>query len=197
LSNELIDIIASSEKLCKSIHLPFQSGSSKILANMNRHYTKESYLALVNRIKQAIPDVAISTDIIVGFPGETEEDFQDTLDIVREVEFNIAFTFVYSKRTGTPAAVLDEQITEEVSKERFDRLLKLVKDVGYKKSVAHIGKVMEALIEEKKEDSDRYTGRLGDGLLVHVKSERDIVGELVNVKITGGKTFYVVGDLVE
>jgi len=197
LSDELIKIIASSEKLCNSIHLPFQSGSSKILTKMNRHYTKESYLALVNRIKKAIPDVAITTDIIVGFPGETEEDFQDTLDIVREVEFDLAYTFVYSKRTGTPAAILDDQIPEDVSKERFDRLLKLVKDVGYKKSVALIGKVLEALIEEKKADSDRYTGRLGNGHLVHVKSDRDIVGELVNVKITGGKTFYVVGDLVE
>lgn len=196
-SDELIEIIATSDKLCKSIHLPFQSGSTDILIKMNRRYTKESYLALVSRIKEAIPDVSLSTDIIVGFPGETEEDFQHTLDIVRQVEFNIAFTFIYSKRTGTPAAVLEEQVPEAVAKERFDRLLELVKDVGYKKSVAHIGQVLEALIEEKNEDGDRYMGRLDDGHLVHVKSDHDIVGQLVNVKITAGKTFYVVGDLIE
>lgn len=197
LSEELIHVIASSDKFCKSIHLPFQSGSSRILKKMNRHYTKEGYLDLIKRIRTILPDVAISTDIIVGFPGETEEDFMDTLDIVREVEFNIAFTFIYSKRTGTPAAVLEDQIPESVSKERFDRLLNLLKEVGYKKSIAHVGKTLEALIEEKDEISGRYTGRLDDGHLVHVQSDRDIIGQLVNVHITAGKTFYVVGDLVE
>jgi tRNA-2-methylthio-N6-dimethylallyladenosine synthase len=196
-SDELIDVIASSDKLCKSIHLPFQSGSSAILKKMNRHYTKESYLALVERIKKAMPDISLSTDIIVGFPGETEEDFQDTLDVVQHVEFNIAFTFIYSKRTGTPAAVLEEQVPEAVAKERFDRLLEVVKAVGYKKSIAHVGKVVEALIEEKNTDGQRYMGRLDDGHLVHVNSDHDIIGQLVKVKITSGKTFYVVGDLVE
>lgn len=126
LSDELIETMAVTPKVCHHIHLPLQSGSSRILKLMNRHYTKESYLELVKKIRKRMPDAALTTDIIVGFPGETEEDFNDTMDVVREAEFDSAYTFIYSKREGTPAASMAGQIPEEVTKERFDRLLKQV-----------------------------------------------------------------------
>ena len=123
LSDELIEVMAHSKKICKHLHLPVQSGSTDVSKKMNRRYTKEQYLLLVEKIKKAIPDISLTTDIIVGFPGETEEDFQETLDVVRKVRYDSAFTFQYSKRTGTPAAVLEDQISPEVMKDRFDRLL--------------------------------------------------------------------------
>jgi tRNA-2-methylthio-N6-dimethylallyladenosine synthase len=196
LSDELIQVIASSNKFCKSIHLPFQSGSTDILTKMNRKYTKESYLALVARIKKAMPDIAITTDIIVCFPGETEADFEDTLDVLRQVEYDSAFTFIYSKRTGTPAAVLNEQIEECVIKERFNRLLKVVNTIANKKSLAHIGQVHEVLIEEKNSQQEgMYTGRLDNGHIVHVTGTEDLIGKISKVKIIDGKTFYLVGEL--
>lgn len=124
LSDELIEVMGKSKKICKHLHLPVQSGSSKILKKMNRHYTKEQYLELVEKIRRSVPDVSLTTDIIVGFPGETEEDFEETMDIVRKVRYDSAFTFIYSKRTGTPAAVMEDQVPEDVVKNRFDRLLK-------------------------------------------------------------------------
>ena len=123
LSDELIEVMGKSKKICKHLHLPVQSGSSKILKKMNRHYTKEQYLELVEKIRRSVPDVSLTTDIIVGFPGETEEDFEETMDIVRKVRYDSAFTFIYSKRTGTPAAVMEDQVPEDVVKNRFDRLL--------------------------------------------------------------------------
>ena len=125
LSDELIDVMTHSKKVCRQLHLPLQSGSSRLLKIMNRHYTKESYLELAAKIKKAMPDIALTTDIIVGFPGETEEDFEDTMDVVEQVKYDSAFTFIYSKRTGTPAAAMEDQVPEEVVKARFDRLLKL------------------------------------------------------------------------
>ena len=126
LSDELIEVMGKSKKICKHLHLPVQSGSSKILKKMNRHYTKEQYLELVEKIRRSVPDISLTTDIIVGFPGETEEDFEETMDIVRKVRYDSAFTFIYSKRTGTPAAVMEDQVPEDVVKNRFDRLLKEV-----------------------------------------------------------------------
>lgn len=130
LSDELIEVMKHSKKICRHLHLPVQSGSSRILQKMNRRYTKESYLELVRKIKEAIPDISLTTDIIVGFPGETEEDFEETMDVVRKVRYDSAFTFIYSKRTGTPAAIMEDQVPEEIVKERFDRLLAEVQKIS-------------------------------------------------------------------
>ena len=130
LSDELIQVMKNSEKICRHLHLPLQSGSSRILKLMNRRYDKEQYLTLVEKIRSAVPDISLTTDIIVGFPGETEEDFLETMDVVEKVRYDSAFTFIYSKRTGTPAAVMEDQISEEAVKDRFDRLLKRVQEIG-------------------------------------------------------------------
>ena len=141
LSDELIEYLGESKKVCKQMHLPLQSGSDRLLQKMNRHYTKEGYLELVRKIRKAVPDIALSTDIIVGFPGETEEDFAQTMDVVKKVEYDSAFTFIYSKRTGTPAAAMEEQVDEAVVKERFDRLLAKVQEIAAKKAAEDVGKV--------------------------------------------------------
>ena len=130
LSDELIEVMKNSRKICRHIHLPLQSGSSRILKLMNRRYDKEKYLDLVRKIREAMPDISLTTDIIVGFPGETEEDFLETMDVVEKVRYDSAFTFIYSKRTGTPAAVMEDQVPEDVVKDRFDRLLKKVQEIG-------------------------------------------------------------------
>ena len=148
LSNELIEYLGESKKVCKQMHLPLQSGSDRLLQKMNRHYTKEGYLELVRKIRKAVPDIALSTDIIVGFPGETEVDFAQTMDVVEKVEYDSAFTFIYSKRTGTPAAAMEEQVDEAVVKERFDRLLAKVQEIAAKKAAEDVGKVEEVLVEE-------------------------------------------------
>ena len=148
LSQELIEVMAGSEKICRHLHLPLQSGSSRILKEMNRHYTKEQFLDLAGRIKAAVPGISLTTDIIVGFPGETEEDFLETLDVVRRVGFDSAFTFIYSKRTGTPAAAMEDQAPEDVVKERFDRLLKEVQDISAKVCCRDEHTVQEVLVEE-------------------------------------------------
>ena len=146
LSDELIEVMANSEKICRHLHLPVQSGSTRILEKMNRRYTKESYLALVERLREAIPDISLTTDIIVGFPGETEEDFSETLDMVRKVRYDSAFTFIYSKRTGTPAASMEDQVPPDVVKERFDRLLREVQTIAGEVCAVHEGKDAEVLV---------------------------------------------------
>ena len=147
LSDELIEVMAHAKKVCGHLHLPVQSGSSRILKKMNRRYTKESYLALVDRIRQAMPDIALTTDIIVGFPGETEEDFEETMDLVKKVRYDNAFTFIYSKRTGTPAAAMEDQVPEEDVKRRFDRLLKTVQEISAEKAMKLEGRTLPVLVE--------------------------------------------------
>lgn len=197
LSDELIEVMANSKKICNHLHLPFQSGSTNILEKMNRKYTKEKYLNLVDKIKKACPNIALSTDIIVGFPGETEEDFKNTLEVVEKVGYNLAYTFIYSKRTGTPAAVMEDQIPEEVAKERFNRLLDLVNSISYKKSIEHIGNTYDALIEEVNEqDNSLVSGRLSNNHLVHLKGNKDLIGKIVSVHIIDAKSFYLIGELV-
>lgn len=196
LSDELIDVIGKYDKICNHLHLPFQSGSTKILDKMNRKYTKEKYLTLIDKIKAVRPDIALTTDIIVGFPGETEEDFQDTMDVVKKVRYNSAFTFIYSKRTGTPAATMDEQISEDVVKDRFDRLLEVVNQISYEKSKEHEGKVYDVLIEEvNKQDDKLVTGRLSDNHLVHLSGNEELIGKIVPVRIKKAKSFYLIGEL--
>lgn len=162
LSDDLIEVMANSKKICPHLHLPLQSGSSRILKAMNRRYDKEKYLALAKKIRERMPDIALTTDIIVGFPGETEEDFQETLDVVRQVRYDSAFTFIYSKRTGTPAAVMEDQIPEDVVKDRFDRLLKEVQTISKEMAERFTGNEETVLVEEKNSQMDGYvTSRAG------------------------------------
>ena len=198
LSDELIEVMSKSKKICKHLHLPVQSGSSRILKLMNRHYDKEQYLALAEKIRKAVPDISLTTDIIVGFPGETEEDFQETLDVVRKVRYDSAFTFIYSKRTGTPAAAMDDQIPEEVVKDRFDRLLKLVQSIATTQCSRDTGKTLEVLVEEVNEkDPSMVSGRLSNNTVVHFKGDSSLIGTICKVKMIESKGFYYLGELVE
>lgn len=196
LSDEVIEVMANSKKICRHIHLPAQSGSSNILKKMNRNYTREDYLALVDKIKTAMPDISITTDLIVGFPGETEEDFEDTLSLVKEVGYSSAFTFQYSKRTGTPAATFEDQVPEEVMTERFNRLLETVKESsGCNDDLA--GKTMDVLAEGKNEKLEGYlSGRLSNNMLVHFKGDEDLIGKIIDVHIDESKGFYYFGTIV-
>ena len=197
LSDELIETMAKSKKVCHHLHLPMQSGSSRILKIMNRRYDKKKYLELVQKIRTAIPDISLTTDIIVGFPGETEEDFQDTLDVVDKCDFDTAFTFIYSKRSGTPAAKMENQIPEDVVKDRFDRLLSLVQEKGRQASSRFQGTVQEILVEEESKEKGIYTGRTEYNLLVHFPGCRDLLGKYVKVRLDTCKGFYYFGTLVE
>ena len=197
LSDELIETMAKSKKVCHHLYLPMQSGSSRILKIMNRRYDKEKYLELVQKIRTAIPDISLTTDIIVGFPGETEEDFQHTLDVVDKCDFDTAFTFIYSKRSGTPAAKMENQIPEDVVKDRFDRLLSLVQEKGRQASSRFQGTVQEILVEEESKEKGIYTGRTEYNLLVHFPGCRDLLGKYVKVRLDTCKGFYYFGTLVE
>ena len=197
LSDELIAVMAASKKICKHIHLPLQSGSTDILTKMNRRYTKEQYLALVDRIRAAIPDIAITTDIIVGFPGETEEDFEETLDVVDKVKYDSAFTFIYSKRTGTPASSMDNQIPEDVVKNRFDRLLKLVQKHASEKSGQYTGSTQKILVESVNEqDEHLVTGRMSNNSVVHFAGSENLIGKIVDVELKECRGFYYIGEMV-
>lgn len=198
LSDELIEVLGKSKKICKHLHLPLQSGSSRILKEMNRHYTKDQYLELVKKIRAAVPDIALTTDIIVGFPGETEEDFLETMEVVKEVQYDSAFTFIYSKRTGTPAATKEDQVSPEVVKDRFDRLLHVVQEIGSQKAGALQGTVQKVLIEEiNAQDEHLVTGRLSNNSVVHVPGGADLIGKIVNVSLDECKGFYYLGTLAE
>ena len=194
LSDELIEVMKNSKKICKHLHLPVQSGSTEILKKMNRRYTKEQYLDLVERIKTAIPDISLTTDIIVGFPGETEEDFEDTMDIVKKVRYDSAFTFIYSKRTGTPAAVMENQVPDDVVHERFDRLLAEVQKISAEVCSVHEGKTVSVLVESVNDHDDTLvTGRMSNNLLVHFPGEADLIGKIVEVHLDECKGFYYLG----
>jgi tRNA-2-methylthio-N6-dimethylallyladenosine synthase len=197
LSDELIEVMKNSKKICKHLHLPLQSGSSDILQKMNRRYDKEKYLNLVEKIRTAIPDISLTTDIIVGFPGETEEDFLETVDVVKKVRYDSAFTFIYSKRTGTPAAVMENQVSEDVVKDRFNRLLETVQTIGREMSARDTGKVMEVLVEEQNsQDKHLMTGRLSNNLLVHFEGDTSLIGQLCQVRLDECRGFYYMGTKV-
>ena len=197
LSDELIEVMAHSKKICKHLHLPVQSGSSRILKLMNRKYTKEHYLELVDKIRTAVPDIAITTDIIVGFPGETEEDFEETLDVVREVGFDSAYTYVYSKRSGTPAASMEDQVDKDVIKDRFDRLLALLKETSAKNCKKKVGDIERVLIEEENtHEEGMLTGRLENNLLVHFRGCKEQIGTMADVKLVEEKGFYYMGEQI-
>lgn len=197
LSDELIEVMKNSKKICRHLHLPLQSGSRRILKLMNRRYDKEQYLTLVEKIRAAVPDISLTTDIIVGFPGETEEDFLETMDVVEKVRYDSAFTFIYSKRTGTPAAVMEDQIPEEVIKDRFDKLLVRVQAIGREMSARDTGTVQEVLVEEQNEhDKTLMTGRLSNNILVHFPGDSSLIGSLVRVRLDECRGFYYMGTKV-
>ena len=194
LSDELIQVMAGSRKICRHLHLPLQSGSTGILKAMNRRYTKEQYVELAEKIKKAIPDIALTTDIIVGFPGETEEDFQETLDVVRTVRYDSAFTFIYSRRTGTPAAAMEDQVPEDVVKNRFDRLLKEVQDISREMAERFTGTQQTVLVEEPNRQIDGYvTGRLSNNHVVHLPGDASLIGKFVNIRLEECRGFYYMG----
>ncbi len=191
LSDELIEVLATSKKICKHIHLPLQSGSSRILKAMNRCYDKEQYLALVDKIRTRIPDISITTDIIVGFPGETYEDVLETVDVIKKAHFDNAFTFIYSKRTGTPAAAMDNQVDEETVKKHFDIVLKTVQDEARERIKRFDGQTVTVLCENVNEQDESFLdGRMSGNTVVHFKGDKSLLGTLIDVKLTKFHGFY-------
>lgn len=197
ISDELIEAYGRLDKLSKHLHLPVQSGSNKILKDMNRKYTREAYLEKVNKIRQVCPDIVLTTDIIVGFPGESEEDFKQTLDLVKEVEYDSAFTFLYSIREGTPAARSKEQIDPKIKHDRFERLVDILNDISLRKNQKYIGKIEKVLVEgTSKNDPSVMTGRNDGNKVVNFKASDELIGKIVNVKIKDCTTFTLNGELI-
>lgn len=195
LSDELIYAMRDCDKVCNHIHLPFQAGNNEILRKMNRHYTKEHYLDLVTKIRNEIPDIALTTDIIVGFPGETAADVDDTIDVIKKARFNGAFTFIYSKRTGTPAATMENQVPEKEAKENFNRVLDALNPIIYDLNCDKVGKTYKVMADGVSANDPEYiTGRLEDNSLVHFKGDESMIGEIFDVNITDCKTFYLIGE---
>ena len=196
LSDKLIQAYQDCDKLCNYIHLPVQSGSSEILKRMNRKYTKEDYLLVIKTLKAAVPEIAITTDFIVGFPGETEEDFEETLSLVDQIQFDSAFTFLYSIRKGTPAEKYEEQVPEDIKHIRFNRLVDKLNEIAAEKNKACEGKVLSVLVEgPSKTNSKTYTGRTESIKIVNFKGTSDLVGKIVPVRILEGKTFSLNGEI--
>ena len=198
ISDKLIDTMASNNKICKQLHLPFQAGSNRILKLMNRVYTKEEYLEKIEKVKAKMPDITLTTDIIVGFPGETKEDFEHTIDVLKKVKYDTIFSFIYSKRGGTPAAVMEDPIPIEEKKENFNRMLEVQDKISYEKNKALEGRVMRVLVEgESKTDPSYITGRTDGGKIVNFKGSPDLKGNFINVKITEAKTWSLMGEISE
>ena len=198
LSDKLIQAYVDCRKLCNYIHLPVQSGSSSVLKRMNRKYTREQYLELAAKLRRAVPDITMSTDIIVGFPGDTEEYFQETLSLVREVKYDSAFTFLYSVRKGTPAAEYEDQIPEDVKHERFNRLVDAVNEESMRKNAAYKGRVEKVLVEGvSKKNDETLTGRTEGFKLVDFEGDKELIGSMVDVEITEGKTFSLTGRIIK
>ena len=201
ISDEVIYAMRDCDKVCEFLHLPVQCGSSRLLKKMNRHYTKEDYLRIIEKAKAEIPEIAFSTDLMIGFPGETEEDLLDTIDVVEKVRYDNAFTFIYSKREGTPAAKMEDQIPEDVKHERFNRVLSKVNEILAEINESYVGKTVEVLVEGKsKTDDTKFTGRTRQNKLVNFSVENpsdNLLGQLMNVKITEATTFSLVGEEVK
>jgi tRNA-2-methylthio-N6-dimethylallyladenosine synthase len=196
LSDRLIEAIKKCSKVCEHIHLPIQSGSTEVLRKMNRKYTREHYMMLVEKIKTSIPDVSLTTDIIVGFPGETDDDFEQTIDLIEKAGYDSSYTFLFSKRTGTPAADYTNQVPEEIKNKRFKKLLDVQNRISLEKNRALINRVLEVLVEGKsKNNPDAYTGRTRTNKIVNFKSKRDLTGKLVNIKIDKALTWSLEGTI--
>ena len=197
LSDELIETMARLDKVCEHLHLPVQSGSTKILNKMNRGYSKEDYLLLIKKAKKAMPNIAISTDIIVGFPGETEKDFNDTLDLIEKIRYDSAYTFLYSMREGTLAYEMKNQIPSDIKHRRFQELLDTLYPIFYEENLKYIDKTVEVLVDEtSKKDDTILTGRTKNNKLVHFKGNKELIGQLVEVKITLAKSFTLEGHII-
>lgn len=197
ISDELIESYGNLDKLCNHLHLPIQSGSNRVLKAMNRKYTREDYLSKIRKIKNTVDDISISTDIIVGFPGETEDDFKETLELVKEVEFDSAFTFLYSIREGTKAAGMEEQVPDDIKHRRFQELLDVLHPIGLEANKKFIGEELEVLVEDvSKNDPNKLNGRTRNNKLVHFKANKDIIGTIARVRIDDVKTFTLEGSIV-
>lgn len=195
LSDELIQVMKHSKKICRHLHLPLQAGSTRILTAMNRRYTKEQYLELAQKIRREIPDISLTTDIIVGFPGETAADVDETIEVVKAVEYDNAFTFIYSKRTGTPAAAMPNPVSDAEIKENFDRLLKVVQETARKRVGRLTGEVHSALVEEINEhDNTLVSGRLSNNTIVHFPGDASLIGKIVDVRLAESHGFYYIGE---
>ena len=197
LSDNLIEVIKNNKKVCRHIHLPVQSGSNDILERMNRHYTREKYIGVVNKIRNEIEDVAITTDIIVGFPGERDIDFDDTISLIKEIGYDAVFTFEYSKRTGTKAASMENQVPINIVKDRFKILLDVVEECSGKNTKKYEGRIMDVLVEGIDKEKGKLTGRLSNNYLVHFEGDNNLIGKIVDVKLVKSKSFYFEGELVK
>ena len=198
LSDELIEVMKNSKKICKHLHLPVQSGSTEILKKMNRRYTKEQYLELVNKIKTAVPDISLTTDIIVGFPGETEEDFLETMDVVKKVRYDSAFTFIYSKRTGTKAAEIDDRISDDEKSARMRKLLEIQREITTESYKRFIGKTLRVLVDGESRKKQGYlTGKSNEFIIVEFEGESSLIGSFVDVEITDAMNWAVTGKLLK
>ena len=195
LSDELIEVMAHSKKICKHLHLPVQSGSSRILKLMNRKYTKEDYLAKIEKVKKRIPNISLSTDIIVGFPTETKEDFEETLDVLRKVEYDNIFSFIYSRREGTPAAKLDFVLTDEEIHENFNKLLEVQNEISKRKNVGRVEKVLVDGVS--KNDETTLSGRCDSSKIVNFKGDKSLIGKYIDVRITEAHTWSLNGEIAE
>jgi len=195
LSDALIERMAASKKICRHLHLPLQSGSSRILEAMNRHYTKEEYLELVAKIRAAMPDIAITTDIIVGFPGETAADLAETMDVVHKAQFENAFTFIYSKRSGTPAATMPNPVAPEVAKAHFARLVEAVQTISQDRAARLLGATVPVLVEcVNEKNSVLLSGRLSQNTLVHFAGSKELIGKIIDVRLKESRGFYYLGE---
>ena len=198
LSDALITVMKEEPKICKQLHLPVQSGSNRVLSAMNRKYTREAYLELVRKVKSAMPNIVLTTDIIVGFPGETDEEFEETLSILQEVEYDTIFSFIYSKRVGTPAASMPDVMDEEQKHRNFDRMLALQNEISKRKNDAYLGSTQKVLVEGiSKNNSDTLTGRTEGGKVVNFIGDQSQIGEFVTVTITKTQTWSLFGELSE
>ena len=197
ISDELITAMAEEEKICNQLHLPVQSGSDRILKLMNRKYTSGQYLDIIKKVKTAIPDIVLTTDIIVGFPGETNEDFERTIDILKEVEYDTIFSFIYSKRVGTPAAEMEDCLTQEEKHKNFDRMLEVQNEISARKNKEYEGTVQKILVEGvSKNNENTLTGRTEGGKVVNFAGDMSLLGQMVNVKITKAQTWSLFGEII-
>ena len=196
-SHKLIDVMAANDKIAKHFHLPVQSGSDRLLKEMNRHYNREAYLSLIRYMREKMPDICLSTDIIVGFPGETEEDFEDTLSIVREVGYDMMYSFIYSKRTGTPAAEMENQVPEHITSERFARLIDTQNEISLTKNQPYTDKTVRVLVDGRsKNNPDKFSGRTEGNKIVLFDGDDSMTGKFVTIHITEAQTFALKGDVV-
>lgn len=195
-TDDVIDVISKSKKISRLIHVPLQSGSTNVLKEMNRKYTKEQYLDLIKRIRNKIPDVVFSTDIIVGFPGETEEDFEDTIDVVKQVNFEQIFMFIYSRRVGTRADKMENQIPEEIKHKRFDRLKQVFEESVEENNKKYVGTTQKILVEgHSKNNKDMLTGRTDTNKVVIFEGPEELIGKIINIKIVSEHKWYLKGEV--